>query len=123
MPIVPIIHELIVRKTRSPRHESNLIKEIMEKWLFLQLDFMAARLAMRVHASFQIDLVARENRAKAIGFSKFVGYIFMAFRQLAGGIIYSIAPQLPLPLTPMFTAPSFVIISFMIHEPEKREAG
>jgi cyanate permease len=49
---------------------------------------------MCVHASLQTDLVARENWAKVIGFSQFVGYIFMAFGQLVGGIIYSIASQL-----------------------------
>jgi MFS family permease len=74
-------------------------------------------------ASLQTDLVARENRAKVIGFSQFVGYISMAFGQLTGGIIYSIAPQLPFLLMILFTVPSFVIIFFMVHEPEKREAG
>jgi hypothetical protein len=47
----------------------------------------------------------------------------MALGQLAGGIIYSIAPQLPFLLMPMFTVPSFVIIFFMVDEPEKREAS
>jgi MFS family permease len=74
-------------------------------------------------ASLQTDLVARENRAKVIGFSQFVGYIFMAFGQLAGGIIYSIAPQLPFLLMLLFTVPSFVIIFFLVHEPAKREEG
>ena len=78
---------------------------------------------IRAHVSLQTDLIARENRAKVIGLSQFVGYIFMAFGQLAGGIIYSIAPQLPFLLMLMFTVPSFVIIFFMVDEPEKREAG
>jgi cyanate permease len=78
---------------------------------------------MRAHVSLQADLVARENRAKVIGFSQFVGYVFMAFGQLAGGVIYSIAPQLPFLLMPMFTVPSFVIVFFMVHEPAKRETG
>jgi hypothetical protein len=47
----------------------------------------------------------------------------MVFGQLAGGVIYSIAPQLPFLLMPMFAIPSFVIMSFSVHEPEKREAG
>jgi len=47
----------------------------------------------------------------------------VAFGQLAGGVIFSIAPQLPFLLMPMFTVPSFVIIFFMVHEPERREAG
>jgi cyanate permease len=77
---------------------------------------------LRAHASLQTDLVAKENRVKVIGFSQFVGYIFMAFGQLAGGVIYSIAPQLSFLLMLMFTVPSFAIISFMIHEPAKQEA-
>lgn len=50
-------------------------------------------------ASLQTDLVPRENRAKVIGFSQFVSYVLMAFGLLAGGVIYSISPQLPLELT------------------------
>jgi len=78
---------------------------------------------MRTHVSLQTDLVARENRAKVIGFSQFVAYILMAFGQLAGGAIYSIAPQFPFLLMLIFTVPSFAIIYFTIHEPAKREAG
>jgi len=74
-------------------------------------------------ASLQTDLVPRENRAKVIGFSQFVGYVFMAFGLLAGGVIYSISPQLPFLLMLAALAPSFLIISFLVHEPEKREAG
>jgi len=73
--------------------------------------------------SLQTDLVSRENRARVIGFSQFVGYVFMAFGLLAGGVIYSIAPQLPFFLMLTALAPSFLIISFLVHEPERREAG
>ena len=74
-------------------------------------------------ASLQTDLVPRENRAKVIGFSQFVGYILMAFGMLAGGILYSISRQFPFLLMMLFLAPSFLIILLLVHEPEKREAG
>jgi MFS family permease len=74
-------------------------------------------------ASLQTDLVPRENRAKVIGFSQFVGYILAGFGMLAGGILYSVSRQLPFLLMILFLAPSFLIIFFSVHEPEKREAG
>lgn len=74
-------------------------------------------------ASLQTDLVPRENRAKVIGFSQFVGYILMAFGLLAGGIIYSVSPQLPFLLMMTALLPSFLIVALLVHEPEKREAG
>lgn len=73
--------------------------------------------------SLQTDLVPREKRAKVIGFSQFVNYVFMAFGMLAGGIIYSFNPQLPFLLILVAAIPSFLVSAFMIHEPEKREAG
>jgi MFS family permease len=74
-------------------------------------------------ASLQTDLVPRENRAKVIGFSQFVGYVLMATGMLTGGLIYSIRPQLPFLLMLTALLPSFLIILFLVHEPEKREAG
>ena len=74
-------------------------------------------------ASLQADLVPREKRAKVIGFSHFVNYVLMAFGLLAGGIIYSLSPKLPFLLMLVAVVPSFLIILFLIHEPEKREAG
>ena len=74
-------------------------------------------------ASLQTDLVPRENRAKVIGFSQFVGYVLMAFGLLAGGVIYSISPQLPFLLMMTALPPSFLIVALLVHEPEKREAG
>jgi MFS family permease len=68
-------------------------------------------------------MVPRENRAKVIGFSQFVGYVFMALGLLAGGIIYAFSPQLPFFLLMMFTVPSFIIVFFLVHEPEQRQAG
>jgi MFS family permease len=80
-------------------------------------------LFMSSFQSLQADLVPREERAKVIGFSQFVNYIFMAFGMLAGGFIYSINPQLPFLLLLTAAIPSFLIITFSVHEPEKREAG
>jgi MFS family permease len=74
-------------------------------------------------ASLQTDLVPRENRAKVIGFSQFFGYVLMAIGLLTGGIIYSIAPQLPFLLMLTAIAPSSLIVLLLVHEPEKREAG
>lgn len=74
-------------------------------------------------ASLQTDLVPRENRAKVIGFSQFVSYVLMAFGLLAGGIIYSISPQLPFLLMMTALLPSFLVVALLVHEPEKREAS
>ncbi len=73
--------------------------------------------------SLQTDLVPRENRAKVIGFSQFFSYISMAIGMLVGGIIYSVAPQLPFLLMLMAIIPSLFIVLFLVHEPEKRHAG
>jgi MFS family permease len=74
-------------------------------------------------ASLQTDLVPRENRAKVIGLSQFVSYVLMAFGLLAGGVIYSISPQLPFLLMMTALLPSFLVVALLVHEPEKREAG
>lgn len=73
--------------------------------------------------SLQTDLVPREKRAKVIGFSQFVNYVFMAFGMLTGGLIYSFNPQLPFILILIATIPSFLVLALLVHEPEKREAG
>jgi MFS family permease len=73
--------------------------------------------------SLQTDLVPREKRAKVIGFSQFVNYIFMAFGMLTGGLIYSFNPQLPFILILIATIPAFLVLALLVHEPEKREAG
>jgi len=73
--------------------------------------------------SLQTDLVPREKRAKVIGFSQFVNYVFMAFGMLTGGLIYSFNPQLPFILILIATIPAFLVLALLVHEPEKREAG
>jgi hypothetical protein len=50
-------------------------------------------------------------------------YVFMAFGMLAGGVIYSFNPQLPFLLLLTAAIPSFLVITFLVHEAEKREAG
>jgi MFS family permease len=73
--------------------------------------------------SLQTDLVPREKRAKVIGFSQFVNYVFMAFGMLTGGLIYAFNPQLPFILILIATIPSFLVVALLVHEPQKREAG
>jgi MFS family permease len=73
--------------------------------------------------SLQTDLVPREKRAKVIGFSQFVNYVFMAFGMLTGGLIYSFNPQLPFILILIAAIPAFLVLALLVHEPEKREAG
>jgi MFS family permease len=74
-------------------------------------------------SSLQADLVPREKRAKVIGFSQFLSYILMAFGMLAGGIFYSLNPQLPFLLMIALVIPSAIVIALRVHEPAKREAG
>jgi MFS family permease len=74
-------------------------------------------------ASLQTDLVPTENRAKVIGFSQSFAYVLVAFVLLTGGIIYSIAPQLPFLLMLTGIVPSSLVVLLLVHEPKKREAG
>jgi MFS family permease len=94
-------------------------------WLFIAmpLNGLGSLLFFSSFFSLQTDLVPRENRAKVIGFSQFFGYVFMAFGLLTGGIIYSVAPQLPFLLIVAMVIPSLVIILLSVHEPERRQAG
>jgi MFS family permease len=78
-------------------------------------------LGSAAYSSLQADLVPKEQRGKVIGFTNFTNYVFMAFGQLIGGILYEIAPQLPfwacLTMLPM----AFLVGLLFVQEPEKRE--
>ncbi len=73
--------------------------------------------------SLQADLVPKEQRGKIIGSSNFVNYILMAFGALLGGLIYeTISHQLPFVLVVALALPQLLLIAFLVHEPEKRQA-
>lgn len=79
-------------------------------------------LGMSSYMSLLADLVPRDQRGKVIGSSNFFSYIFMAFGALAGGIIYQIvSPQLPFLIMIASMIPVLIILTFLVHEPEKKE--
>ncbi|MCK4953364.1 MFS transporter, partial [Candidatus Bathyarchaeota archaeon] len=79
-------------------------------------------LGMSSYMSLLADLVPRDQRGKVIGSSNFFSYIFMAFGALAGGIIYQIvSPQLPFLIMVASMIPVLIILTFLVHEPEKKE--
>ncbi|MGD8505155.1 MAG: MFS transporter [Candidatus Bathyarchaeota archaeon] len=79
-------------------------------------------LAMSSYMSLLADLVPRDQRGKVIGSSNFFSYVFMAFGSLAGGVIYQIvSPQLPFLLMIVLMIPALLILTFLVHEPERRE--
>jgi len=72
--------------------------------------------------ALQTDLTPKEQRGKVNGFTNFTNNIMMALGSLTGGILYEhVFPQMPFFLAVIFTVPSFVLVLFMVHEPEKRE--
>jgi hypothetical protein len=97
-------------------------------YLILVLSWILMGFANEMPSSYYGSFVIYDLGATApilgfIGFSQFVGYVLMAFELLAGGIIYSISPQLPFLLMMTALLPSFLIVALLVHEPEKREAG
>jgi len=72
--------------------------------------------------ALQADLVPKEQRGKVTGFTQFFNYIAMAVGVLIGGILfYSVSHQLPFFLLVMLLIPQFILMLFLVHEPEKRE--
>ena len=92
-------------------------------YLALPLFGVSQLLFFTSFASLQTDLVPRENRAKVIGFSQFFGYVLAGLGMLAGGVIYSIQPQLAFLLMALAVIPSFFVILLKVREPERREEG
>jgi len=78
-------------------------------------------LGMSSHESLQADLVPREQRGKVMGFTGFVINIFMALASIAGGILYSISPQLVFLISMLFMIPTFLMVLILVKEPEKRQ--
>ena len=72
--------------------------------------------------ALQADLTPREQRGKVNGFTNFMNYILMAVGSLAGGFLYEhVSPQAPFYISMILVAPAFVLVSTLVHEPEKRE--
>ena len=87
----------------------------------LPLFGLAQILGMAGYSSLQADLVPKEQRGKVIGFANFMNYIFMAFGQLIGGILYEISPQFQFWTCLTLIPVSFLLLLTLVREPQKRE--
>ncbi|MGC9345795.1 MAG: MFS transporter [Candidatus Bathyarchaeales archaeon] len=78
-------------------------------------------LIMSASMALSADLVHPVNRGKVVGFRNFVGYIVMGLGMLLGNYLYvSSVPQSPFYVTLGLVVPAFLIVLFLVHEPEKR---
>lgn len=82
---------------------------------------MAHMLVMSGAMALSTDLVLPVNRGKVVGFNNFVGYIAMGLGMLLGSYLYeSFIPQSPFIVNLGLVVTAFLIVLFLIHEPEKR---
>ena len=82
---------------------------------------IAMMLTMSASMALSADLVRPVNRGKVVGFNNFVGYIVMGLGMLLGNYLYvSFVPQSPFYVTLGLTVAAFLVVLFLIHEPEKR---
>jgi MFS family permease len=82
---------------------------------------IAHMLIMSSATALSADLVHPVNRGKVVGIRNFVGYIAMGLGMLLGNYLYvSPIPQSPFYVTLGLVIPAFLIVLFLIHEPEKR---
>lgn len=82
---------------------------------------IAMMLTMSASMALSADLVRPVNRGKVAGFNNFVGYIVMGLGMLLGNYLYvSFVPQSPFYVTLGLTVVAFLVVLFLIREPEKR---
>jgi len=82
---------------------------------------IAMMLTMSASMALSADLVRPANRGKVAGFNNFVGYIVMGLGMLLGNYLYvSFVPQSPFYATLGLTVAAFLIVLFLIREPEKQ---
>lgn len=102
-------------------------------WLFVNGDFVRVVVALILFgvanvtlnagwSALQVDLVPKEERGKVSGFNNFANCVMMALGNLIGGFLYdNVAPWVPFYGMIAMLIPSFVLMLFLVHEPEKRE--
>jgi DHA1 family multidrug resistance protein-like MFS transporter len=82
---------------------------------------IAHMLLMSAATALSADLVYPVNRGKVAGFRNFVGYIVMGLGMLMGNYLYvNSIPQAPFYVNLGLIVPTFLIVLFLVHEPEKR---
>jgi MFS family permease len=82
---------------------------------------IAHMLFMSAATALSADLVHPVNRGKVVGFRNFVGYIMMGLGMLVGNYLYvNSIPQAPFYVNLALIGPAFLIVLFLVHEPEKR---
>lgn len=81
----------------------------------------AHMLIMSGAMALSADLIQPVNRGKVVGFNNFFGYIIMGFGMLLGGYLYeNFIPQSPFIINLGVTFIAFLMVMFLVHEPEKR---
>jgi MFS family permease len=82
---------------------------------------IAHMLLMSAATALSADLVHPTNRGKVAGFRNFVGYIVMGLGMLVGNYLYvNSVPQAPFYMNLGLIVPAFLIVVYLVHEPEKR---
>jgi MFS family permease len=82
---------------------------------------IAHMLLMSAATALSADLVHPANRGKVVGFRNFVGYIVMGLGMLVGNYLYvNSVPQAPFYVNLGVIVPAFLIVVYLVHEPEKR---
>jgi MFS family permease len=82
---------------------------------------IAHMLLMSAATALSADLVHPTNRGKVAGFRNFVGYIVMGLGMLVGNYLYvNSVPQAPFYVNLGLIVPAFLIVVYLVHEPEKR---
>jgi len=85
---------------------------------------IAMMLTMSASMALSADLVSPANRGKVAGFNNFVGYIIMGLGMLLGNYLYvRFVPQSPFYATLGLTVAAFLIVLFLIREPEKQASA
>ncbi len=92
--------------------------------LFVSLVLVGAASVMMNSAfsALKADLTPQKQRGKVNGFTNFANNLLMALGSLLGGFTYEyLSPQLPFYLAAILTIPSFLLLLWKVHEPQKRE--
>jgi len=127
------IGKLVDKTQRKIPILASLLLFGLTMWVFVNGDLAKVAVSLillgagnvMLNASFgalQTDLTPKEQRGKVNGFINFANFIVMAIGSLLGGYLYEhVSPQTPFMLAIAAILPSFLLISILVKEPEKRE--
>jgi MFS family permease len=115
---IPLVLGLFVLGAATMIFVSGTLLTLM---ISMALFGIAHMLLMSAATALSADLVYPANRGKVAGFRNFVGYIVMGLGMLVGNYLYvNSVPQAPFYVNLGLIVPAFLIVVYLIHEPEKR---